>query len=77
MPKYKYINSISKPINQESSRHTITFYNNWDDIEKARIENVLSTDPFTRIKNTVELIKRVYGYDTMDKLNIPKKLHFK
>lgn len=55
----------------------ITFYKDHEAMEKARIENVLSIDPLSRIKNTVELIKRVYQYDSIIKSNIPKKLHFK
>ena len=58
-------------------RTGITFYNHPDDIQKEIIEYVLSTDPAIRIKNTVDLIKRVYGYDSMDKSNITKKIYFK
>ncbi len=58
-------------------RAGITFYNHPDDVQKEILEYVLSTDPAIRIKNTVDLIKRVYGYDSMDKSNITKKIYFK
>ncbi len=70
-------NLVSEPTVLYQSKPKLSFYKNFEDMEKSRLDYNLETNMLTRIKNTVDLIKRVYDYDSMDKSNIIKKLYFK
>jgi hypothetical protein len=64
------------PISSHETKPKISFYKDFDDMENSRIQYNINTDVVTRIKNAVDHIKRIYGYDTMIK-PIDKKIYFK
>lgn len=55
----------------------LTFYKNFEDMEKSKYTYTMNTDVVIRIKNTIELIKRIYGYDDKSPVESKKVLYFK
>ncbi len=86
-PKYKqqYLKTqntdqriiISEPTSIYQTKPKLTFYKDFNDMENSRIDYVLQTHAVTRIKNTVELIKRIFGEEKCSSGISPKKLYFK
>ncbi|MBK9734406.1 MAG: hypothetical protein IPO92_05315 [Saprospiraceae bacterium] len=69
-------NKVSEPAAIYHTKPKLTFYKDFDDMEKSRIEYVIQTDVVTRIKNTVDLIKRVFGEEKC-RAGFSQKLYFK
>lgn len=75
--KIKDSNKTADPAAMYQAKSKIAIYKDIEDMDKSRLGYNTQTDVLTRIKNTVELIKRVFRYDIMDKTLISKKLYFK
>jgi hypothetical protein len=52
----------------------IKFYKNVNSMEEERIRELINMSPLERIKNTVELIRRIYPIRT--KIKGKKKINF-
>jgi CRISPR-associated endonuclease Csn1 len=70
-------NIIAEPATAYQGNKNISFYSDFNNMEKSRIEYALHTDAMIRIKDTVELIRRVFGTDKCLPGVNPKKLYFK
>lgn len=68
---------MSEKLTINQTKLKIGSYKNYDDIDQSRIHYNQNTDVLTRIKNTVELIKRIYGYKESSIIETKRKLYFK
>lgn len=79
---YDVISRSNNTLISESDLSTkvkrkVFFYIDINDKEKSKADYVNQTDAVTRIKNTVDLIRRIYGDEKCQKGVSPKKLFFK
>ncbi|MFZ1704595.1 MAG: hypothetical protein WAT79_09630 [Saprospiraceae bacterium] len=60
-----------------TSKFKVSFYSGFEDMERSKIEYSQQTDPVTRIKNVVDLIRQIYGEEKCLPGTNPKILYFK
>ncbi len=70
------INVASEPTSNYGINSKIEFYKDFDDMENSKVEYAERTDVVTRLRNTIELIKRVFGDEIRTQLN-EKVIYFK
>lgn len=63
--------------NQSMKGMKLRIFNSWDEAERAEALNNSRQHPLERIKETVELILRVYGVTQKQLNDRRKKLHIK
>jgi len=66
----------SEPISTHGINLKIEFYKDFDAMEYSKVEYANNTDVVTRLKNTIELIKKVFGQKTSTQIN-EKIIYFK
>lgn len=62
--------------NTKMSGSKIKFYKNFEELKEEEAKYIQSTDLLTRVKNTMDLIRRVYG-DRPLSTDLSKRITFK
>ena len=70
-------NNVNEPIVNYQSKPKLSFYKDEQDMDQSRINYNQQTSALERIKNCVELIKRIYGHREESNQNLNKKIYFK